>query len=142
LRFALRLQKFDGDVVEGNAGVGAGDVGEASAGVADLAVGHDETGFGLAGYRVDDVGGAEADVNVRQLVLMEKCGVMRGDANAKHSNIRILKHQMMVRLVGDRDGDRCLGTEGKCEHEHKRTKKRFHVTSAGSGCAAIRKMAM
>jgi len=54
----LGMQKFDGDVVEGAAGISAGDVGEVAGGVAELAIGHYEMSFGFALDSVDDVGGA------------------------------------------------------------------------------------
>jgi hypothetical protein len=53
----LGTEKFDGDVVESAAGVGAGDVGEVARGVADLAVGHEDAGFGAALDGVHNVGG-------------------------------------------------------------------------------------
>jgi hypothetical protein len=114
-RFALGLQQLNGDIVEGSASVGARDMGEAAAGVRNLAVGHYQAGLGLAGHGVDDVGGAEADVNVRQVVPMEKRSVVGGDADAENASIGIFKHEMMVRLVRNRDRDRRLGAEGKCE---------------------------
>jgi len=52
------MKKFNGDVVESGAGVGAGDVGEVAGGVADLAVSHNDAGFGPALDSIDDVGGA------------------------------------------------------------------------------------
>jgi len=65
------MKEFDGDVVEGAAGVGAGDVGEVAGGVADLAVSHDDAGFGFALDGVDDVGGAEGNVEVGNVVLVK-----------------------------------------------------------------------
>jgi hypothetical protein len=70
MRLALGLQEFDGDVVEGGVGLVAGDVGEVAGGVAELAVGHDEMGFRFALDGVNDVGGAERDVQVGDVMLM------------------------------------------------------------------------
>jgi hypothetical protein len=99
LRFTLRFEQFDGDVVEGAAGVGASDVSEAASGVTDLAVGHHDAGFGFALDGVRDVGRAEADVDVGHVVLMEKRGVVRGDAHAENADIIVLKDEMVMRLL-------------------------------------------
>ena len=87
----LRLQEFDGDVVEGGVGFVAGDVGEVAGGVAKLAVGHDQMGFEFALDGVDNVGGAERNVEVGDVVLMEKSGFVSGDAHAEKTHVVVLK---------------------------------------------------
>src|SRR5260370_37217826 len=64
VHLALWMEQFDGYVVEGAAGVGAGDVGEVAGGVAELAVGQYQVDFGSALDGVDDVGGAERNVKI------------------------------------------------------------------------------
>lgn len=123
---ALRVKKFDSDVIERAAGVGARYVREAAAGVTNLAVGHDETGLGLAGDSVDDVRGTKAHVNVRQVVLMEKRGVVRGDADAEDADVVISKDQMVMRFLPDRNGDGSLGGERGREQECESNDLAFH----------------
>jgi len=102
------MKQLDSDVVERSSGVGAGDVGEVAGGVAELAVGHNEMGFGPALDGVDDVGRAERNVQVRYIVLMKKRGVMRGDAHAEDADVVIFQDEMVVGFLGDGDGDGCL----------------------------------
>jgi hypothetical protein len=111
LHFALRLQQFDGDVVEGDVRFVAGDVGEVPEGVAELAVGHDDAGFGFALDGVDNVGGTEGDVHIWHVVLVEKRGVMRGDAYAENADVIIFQDEMMVGLPGNRNGGGGLSGE-------------------------------
>jgi hypothetical protein len=110
-RLTLRMKKFDSDVVEGDAGVRARDVREAAARVADLAVGHYDARFRLAGDGVDEVSGAKADVGVGQVVLVEQRGVVRRDAHAEHADVFIFKDEMVMRFLPDRNGDGSLGGE-------------------------------
>jgi len=79
-------------------------VGEVAGGVAELAVGHDEMGFGFALDGVDNIGGAERDVEVGDVVLVEKSGFMRGDAHAEDADVVIFKDEMVVGFLGDGNG--------------------------------------
>jgi hypothetical protein len=90
-------------------------VGEAAAGVADLAVGHHQMSFGFALYGVDHVGGTERHVDVGHVVLMEKRGVVRGDAYSEYADVGVFQDEMMMRLFRDGNGDRCLSAERECE---------------------------
>jgi len=56
-----------------------------------LAVGHHEPDFGFALDGVDDVGGAERDVEIGHIVLMEKSGFVGGDAHAENADVGIFK---------------------------------------------------
>jgi len=85
-----------------------------------LAVGHDEVDFGFALDGVDDVGGAERDVEIGHVVLMEKGGVVRGDAYAENADVGIFKNEMVMGLLGDGNGDRRLGVQGKCQKQKRR----------------------
>ena len=89
----------------------AGDVGEVAGGVADLAVGHDDAGFGFALDGVDDVGGAEGDVDIWHVVPMKKRGVVRGDAYAEDADVIIFQDEVMVGFLGDGNGSGSLGAE-------------------------------
>ena len=109
------MEKFDRNVVKDKAGIGAGDMGEAAAGVADLAVRHYEMSFRLACNGIDDIAGAEGHVDVRHVVLVEKCGVVRGNAHAKNADIGIFQDEMMVGFFRCGNGDRRLSIERKCE---------------------------
>ena len=129
LWFALRMEQLDGDIVEGAAGVGAGDVGEVAGGVAELAVGHDQMGFGPALDGINDVGGAERNVQVRYIVLMEKRGAMRGDAYAEDANVIIFQDEMMMRLLWDGDGSGSLGAEGKNDNEQSQAGQFFNAST-------------
>jgi hypothetical protein len=108
-RFALGLQEFDGDVVESTAGVGAGDVGEVAGGVAELAVRHDDAGFRPALHGVHDVGRAERNIKVGNIVLMEKRGGVSGEAYAKDADVVIFQDEVVVGFFREGDGDRSLG---------------------------------
>ncbi|PYT51431.1 MAG: hypothetical protein DMG44_02940 [Acidobacteria bacterium] len=87
----------------------AGDVGEVAGRVAELAVGHYQADFGFALDGVDDVGGAERDVEIGHVVLMEKGGVVGGDAYAENADVIIFKDEMVVRFLGDGNGGGGLG---------------------------------
>jgi len=75
--------------------------------------------FGFALDGVDDVGGAERDVKIGYIVLMEKSGVVGGDAYAEDADVGIFEDEMMMRLLGDGNGDRRLGVQGKCQKQHR-----------------------
>jgi hypothetical protein len=121
--FALRLQQLDGDVVECHVGFVAGDVGEAAAGVADLTVGHDQADFGFVLDGVDDIGGTERDVEIGHIVLMEKGGIVRGNAHAENADVGIFKDEMMVRFLRDGDGAGGSGVQNEREHQQTRAEK-------------------
>jgi hypothetical protein len=57
---------------------------------------------------VDHVGGAERNVEVRHVVLVEKSGFVGWDAYAEDTDVIVFKDKMMVGLLGDGDGDWCL----------------------------------
>jgi hypothetical protein len=110
--------------------------------VADLAVGHDDTGFGPTLDGVDNVGGAERNVNVGNIVLVKKRGIVRGEANAEDADVIVFKNEMVVGLLRDGDGDGSLRAEGKCEQEQERAEKRFHLLPPSeANPTAKRKMA-
>jgi len=96
-------------------------------GVADLAVGHDDAGFGSALDGVDDVGWTERNINVGHVVLMKKGRIVGGDADAEDADVFVPEDQMMVGFVSDGNGDGSLSAERKCEQEQKRTNKQFHL---------------
>jgi hypothetical protein len=118
------MKKLNGDVVEGGARFVAGDVGEAAAGeaaagIVHLTVRQHETEFRFVLDGVDDVGGTEGYVCVGHIVLMEKSGFVSGDAHAENADIGIFKDEMVVGFLGDGDGDRRLGVQGKCEKQQR-----------------------
>jgi hypothetical protein len=110
----LRLQEFDGDVVEGEVGIVAGDVGEVAGRVTELAVGHDEMGFGFALDGVDDVSGAERDVEVGDVVLVEKRGFVGGDGYAEDADVVVFEDEVVVGFLGNGDGGGRLGAGRAC----------------------------
>lgn len=114
---ALWMKQFDGDVVEGGASVSAGNVGEVARGVAELAIGHYDAGFGFALDGVDDVSGAEADVKIGHVVLVEKRGVVGGDTDAEDADVLIFEDEMMMRLLGDGNGGGGLSVQSECKHK-------------------------
>jgi len=91
-----------------------------------LAVGHDEVDFGFALDGVDDVGGAERDVEIGHIVLMEKSGVVGGDAHAENADVLIFQDEMMMGFFGDGNGGGGLGVKRKSEQQQERAKERFH----------------
>jgi len=98
--------------------------------------------FGLACDGIDDIAGAERHVNVGHVVLVEKCGVVRGNAHAKNADIGIFQDEMMVGFFCCGNGDRRLSTERKCEKKQERTKKwPQSVTSVGRKPTAKEKLA-
>jgi hypothetical protein len=60
-------------------------------------------------------------------VLVEKCGVARGNTHAQNADIGIFQDEMMVRFFRCGNGDRRLRTERKCEKKRERGKKRLHL---------------
>jgi len=74
-----------------------------------LAVGHDQVDFGFALDGVDDVGGAERDVKIGYIVLMEKSGIVGGDAHAENADVFIFEDEMVVRFLWDGNGGGGLG---------------------------------
>jgi predicted RNA methylase len=92
---------------------------EAAAGVADLPVGHGEVDFGFAGHGVDEITGADRDVNVRHVVLMEQSSVMPGNADAESADVSVFKYEMMMRLF--REGNRA-GRKGSLHVESRAAK--------------------
>src|SRR6266704_2334498 len=122
------MKEFDGDVVEGGVGEVSGDVREVAGGVAELAVGHQQVDFRFVLDSVDDVGGAERDVEVGDVVLVEPSGLVRGDAYAEDADVIIFKDEMVMRFFGDGNGSGSLCVERKCEEEQERTKKRLHLS--------------
>jgi hypothetical protein len=82
--------------------------------------------FRFACDGVDDVGGTQGHVDVGHIVLMEKRGVVRGDAHAKNADVGIFQDEMMVGFFCCGNGDRCLSAERKREKEQERAKKRLH----------------
>src|SRR5258708_20915301 len=117
------MKEFDGDVVKGGVGEVAGDVREVAGGVADLAIGHDEMDFGFVLDGVNHIGGAERNVKVWDVVLVEKSRFVRGDAYAKDADVIIFEDKMMVGFFGDWDGDGSLGAARECEQKQERAKK-------------------
>jgi len=91
-----------------------------------LAVGHDQVDFGSVLDGVDDVGGTECHVEIRHIVLMEKSGLVGGDAHAKYADVIIFQDEMVVGFLGDRDGGGDLGVERKCEKQQGRAKEWSH----------------
>jgi hypothetical protein len=71
-------------------------------------------GFGFALDGVDDVGGAERDVEVGHVVLMEKCGFVRGDVYAEDADVFVFEDEVVVGFLGDGDGGGGLGTGKAC----------------------------
>jgi len=84
-----------------------------------LAVGHHEPDFGFALDGVDDVGGAERDVEIGHIVLMEKSGFVGGDAHAENADVGVFKDKMVVGFLGDGNGGGGLGVRGKCEKQQR-----------------------
>jgi len=113
------MQQLDGDIVEDQVGIGAGDVGKVAGGVPELAVGHDQVDFGFVLDGVDNVGGAERDVEIGYIVLVEKSGAVGGDAYAENADVFIFKDEMMMGFFGDGGGDRRLGVQGKCQKQQR-----------------------
>jgi len=103
-RLTLGVKEFDGDVVKVHVRFVADDVGEVAGGVAELAVGHHDAGLGFALDGVDDVGGTEGNVEIRNIVLVKKRGVMRGDAHAEDADVIIFQDEMVVGFLGDGNG--------------------------------------
>ena len=126
MRVFLGLQELNGDVVEGEVGIIAGDVGEVAGGVAELAVDHDEMSFGFALDGVDDVGGAERDVEVGDVVLMEERGFVGGDRYAEDADVVVFKDQVVVGFLGDGDGNWSLSAHRKSEEKSSGEENRFH----------------
>jgi hypothetical protein len=83
-------------------------------------------GFGFALDGVDDVGGAERDVQVGDVVLVEEGGFVGRDADAKDADVVIFEDEMVVGFLGNGDGGGGLGGEWKCDQKKERAEKRLH----------------
>jgi len=120
------MKEFDGDVVEGGVGEVSGDVREVAGGVAELSVGHYEMDFGLVLHGVDDVGGAERNVKVGHVVLVEKSGFVRRNANAEDADVFIFEDKVVMRFLWDGDGSGSLGAEREREKKQEQAKSGLH----------------
>jgi hypothetical protein len=76
---------------------------------------------------VDDVGGAERNIKVGNVVPVETCGVVRGDAHAEDADVIIFKDEMMVGLLRQGDSSGSLGVERECEKKQERAEKQLHL---------------
>jgi hypothetical protein len=83
--------------------------------------------FGFAGDGVDDVSRAQRHVDVGQVVLVKKSGLVWGDVHAEYADVGVFKDELVMRLLRDRNGDRGLSAERKCEKKQERAKKRLHL---------------
>jgi len=66
-------------------------------------------GLGFALDGVDDVSGTEGNIEVGNVVLVKKRGIVSGDAHAENADVIIFKDEMMVRFLWDGNGDGGLG---------------------------------
>jgi hypothetical protein len=82
-----------------------------------LAVAHDTANFGFALDGVDDVGGTERHVEIGNIVLMEKSGIVGGDAYAENADVGIFEDEMVMGFFGDGDGGGGLGAQTECEDQ-------------------------
>jgi hypothetical protein len=73
--------------------------------------------FGFILDSVDDVGGAEGDVEVGDIVLVEECGFMGGDADAEDADVFVFQDEMVVGFLGDGDAGGSLGVERENEEQ-------------------------
>jgi hypothetical protein len=83
--------------------------------------------FGLSGDGVDDVSGAQRHVDVGQVVLVKKRGLVWGDVHAEYADVGVFKDELVMGLLRDGNGDRGLSAERKCEKKQERAKKRLHL---------------
>jgi hypothetical protein len=83
-------------------------------------------GFGFALDGVDDVGGAERDVEVGDIVLMEKRGFVGGDSYAEDAHVVVFEDEVVVGFLGDRDGSGGLSIHRKCEEKSSGAENRLH----------------
>jgi len=102
-------------------------VGEAAAREMCLPILELKMDFGLVEDRVDDVGGAERNVNVVVVVLVKLCVLVRRNFDVVHTDIFIFDFQVMVWLAGRvsaRQRNRLLrpGTERENSNKPKSTK--------------------
>ena len=106
-------------------------MGEAAFGVADLPVHELRMDFGLALHGVDDVGWAEAYVDVVGIVTMEQAAFVCGDGDAQDADEGVLENFVVVQFVVDGDGGWCLGVEGEGRGENRRAERE----DRNDGCA-------
>jgi hypothetical protein len=122
------MEELDGDVVEGGVGEVSGDVREVARGVAELAIGQHQVDFRFVLHGVDDVGGAERNIKIRHVVLVEKRGFVGGDAHTEDADVTIFEDEVMVGFLWEGNGGGGLGVKRECEQEQERTKKRLHLS--------------
>ena len=100
MNLALRAQEFDGDVAEGRVAEVAGNVREAATGEVHFAVFEDLMQLGLSGDGVDNVRRTKNDIEVVEVVLVKKRGVVGRDFHVVGANVAVFDFQMMVGLAG------------------------------------------
>ena len=100
------MEEFDGDVVKGHAGIGARDVREVSGRIMCFAILQNLAEFGFADDGVDDLRGAERDVEIREIVLMQERGVQGRDHDVVDASEIVLQHETMMRFLANGNGAR------------------------------------
>src|SRR5260370_12621406 len=81
-------------------------------------------GFGFAGDGVDDVSRAERHVDVGQVVLVKKSGLVWGDVHAEYADVGVFKDELVMRLLRDTNGYRGLSANRQCEKKKAPPQKR------------------
>jgi hypothetical protein len=72
----LEFQQLNGDVVEPEASIGTNDVREAAWRVHNLARGHNYVNIRFARLSANEVSGAESDIDIWPVMLMEQCSLV------------------------------------------------------------------
>jgi hypothetical protein len=73
--------------------------------------------FGFVLDGVDDIGGAERDVEVGDIVLMQQSGFVRWDTDAEDADVFVFEDEMVVRFLGDGYTGGGLGVERECQKQ-------------------------
>ncbi|HXN24312.1 MAG TPA: hypothetical protein VOA41_16355 [Candidatus Dormibacteraeota bacterium] len=95
----LRVQELDCDLAQGCIGFVASDMGEGAARKMYLGIGKLQADFGLAENGVSDVGRADEDVKIVEVVPVEKGRFMRGDGDVENADVGVFEDQIMTALA-------------------------------------------
>jgi hypothetical protein len=101
-------QKLDRDVTERLGGKISEDVGEGSGDEADICVGQCEGGGIFALDRVDNLGGAEHDIDIVMTVPVHQSLGMWGNLDIEDADLIVGQNHLVVRFGGDFDFLRTL----------------------------------
>ncbi len=120
--FSLRMEEFDGDVAERSVAEIAGDMGEAAPREVRFAILENQMNFGFVANGVDNVSGAQRNIDVVVIVLVKLRVFVRRHFDVVDADILVFDPKVMVWFAGNtsvrqRSRLRRLRAEGESKNE-------------------------